>query len=115
MEEVFGVRQQATLERVCEALLQQLSGLGVDAQLLPESAEKAVDKDPYDGSSSWGLTWRDAKGSPRATLRIHGDGSFYAEYDVQQFLPTKDARWLDAVVAWGNNKKLTVEPRFIET
>ena len=58
-------------------------------------------RDPYSGTETLCGSWTNAAGSRVGLLKFHGDGSFYAEYDVVRPHP-RDPRWfVESVVAWG--------------
>jgi len=65
----------------------------------------------YGGWDSLIGIWRNRQGHRLGEIKLHGDGSFYAEYDVALQHPN-DARWfVECVVAWGRDGVIKTEAR----
>jgi hypothetical protein len=58
--------------------------------------------------------WYDAKQQRIGQLRFHGDGSFYAEYDIVLPHPKKPRCFVEAINAWGNEQNIKTEPKLLE-
>lgn len=105
-------------ESVCARLMSEMHKLGfLPGQLahVPafEQASAETSRDPYSGEETLCLYWKDARGHRIGELKFHGDGSFYAEYDVVQPHP-KDPRWfVEGVVAWGRDDAIKSEPKLL--
>lgn len=101
-------------EAVCARLAEEIRKLGF-AGGGPVYAEAGFSraKDPYSGEDSLVGVWRDARGGRLGEIKFHGDGSFYAEYDVALPHP-RDGRWfVEAVVAWGRDGLVKSEARLL--
>ena len=92
-------------EVICGRLIAEIHKLGFPAETLPplpiyEQAAFETAEDPYSGQESLCGVWRNKHGYRVGEMKLHGDGSFYAEYDVALPHPT-NARWfVEAVIAW---------------
>ncbi len=105
-------------EDVCARLVSEIHKLGFMPQQLgrePTFDEAAFErsKDPYNGEETLCGYWRDGKGGRIGQIKFHGDGSYYAEYDV--ILPhPKDPRWfVEGVVAWGRDGVIKGEAKLL--
>ena len=47
-------------------------------------------------------------------IQFHGDGSFYAEYDVVQPHPSKRHYFVEAINAWGRDGNIKTEARLLD-
>ena len=104
-------------EAVCAALREEVRKLGLPADdFLREGIEGAafeLAQDPYSREETLTGTWRDADGAKLGDIMFHGDGSFYAEYDVVRAHPG-DKRWfVEAVTAWGRDGTVKTEPKLL--
>ncbi|WP_052807848.1 hypothetical protein [Methyloterricola oryzae] len=103
-------------ENICARLLNEMHKLGFLPEQLAqapsfEQASLETSKDPYSGQDTFCLYWKDRRGHRIGEMKFHGDGSFYAEYDVVQPHP-KDPRWfVEGVVAWGRDGAIKSEPK----
>lgn len=70
--------------------------------------------DPYSQTQDLNADWQDDKGRKCGQIRFHGDGSFYAEYDVLRPHPYKQAYFVEAIHAWGREDLIKSEPRLLE-
>ena len=107
---------EALADSVCDALCKEvlISGLPVNhIDPSPGRAEFKLSRDPYDGSYSLIGTWRDSRGHKQGEILFHGDGSFFAEYDVISEHPAKPHWFIEAVTAWGNHQQLNAELRLL--
>lgn len=103
---------------LCARLEEEIRKLG-----LPPSASRpqpAFDqasferaRDPYSGEEGLSGTWLDARGQRIGSIRLHGDGSFYAEFDIAEPHPS-DRRWfVEGVAAWGRDSLIKSEPKLL--
>lgn len=105
-------------ETICVHLAGEILKLGFPDDKLPPfpvyaNADFASSKDPYSGEDSLIGTWRDGHGYRVGEIKLHGDGTFYAEYDVSRPHPS-NARWfVEAVVAWGRDGTIKSEARLL--
>ena len=105
-------------ETICNRLIAEIHKLGLSPDHLPslpnyDEAGFTTAKDPYSGIDSLIGIWKNANGYRIGEIKVHGDGSFYAEYDVALQHPT-DARWfVEAVVAWGKGDIFRSEARIL--
>ncbi len=105
-------------ETICVHLCEEIRKLGFPEENQPPfpvygEAAFAHAKDPYSGLDSLIGTWRNGQGYRVGEIKLHGDGSFYAEYDVALPLPS-NARWfVEAVVAWGRDDTVKAEAKLL--
>ncbi len=105
-------------EAICRRLAAEIAKLGFPEEKLPplpvfDEAGFATAKDPYSGLESLIGIWRNGQGYRMGEIKLHGDGSFYAEYDVALPHPT-NARWfVEAVVAWGRGDTIKTEAKLL--
>jgi len=106
-------------DAVCARLLSEISKLGIGTDQLPhlpvyEQAGVETSKDPYSGEETVCVCWKDRHGNRLGEIKFHGDGSFYAEYDVVAPHPT-DPRWfVEGVTAWGRGDVIKSEAKLLE-
>ncbi len=105
-------------EAVCARLEAEVAKLGLPPQ---ESRPRPVldlahfytETDPYSGEETLVGTWANHRGYRIGGLKFHGNGSFYAEFDVAEPHPT-DARWfVESVTAWGQGDTIKSEPQLL--
>lgn len=105
-------------EAICARLITEIEKLGFGAEhplTLPHytEAEFSTARDPYSGDETLIATWRDCAGHAIGTLKFHGDGTFYAEYDVARPHPL-DPRWfVEGVAAWGKGEMIKSEAKLL--
>ena len=101
-------------DAICERLITEIHKLDFSPekiQGLPvfEQATFSTAKDTYSGLDSLIGVWKNREGYRIGEIKLHGDGSFYAEYDIAMQHP-KDARWfVEGVIAWGRNDVIRSE------
>ena len=102
---------------LCRALRDQATKLGFDADAVPKvdpaAAVHRLEQDPVSGSTTLVGEWQDRHGYRIGMLLIHGDGSFFAEYDIVKPHPTKPRMFVEAVEAWGRDDDIRCEPRLM--
>lgn len=105
-------------EAVCARLEAEIHKIGLPAREsrprpLFELARRHTEKDPYSGEETLLCTWLNHHGFRIGQLKFHGNGSFYAEFDVGEPHPT-DPRWfVEMVTAWGQGDNIKAEPQLI--
>jgi hypothetical protein len=105
-------------EVVCARLLDEIIRLGFEPDQLTQLpvynlAKTERSKDPYSGEETLCLFWQNLRGHRIGQILFHGNGSFYAEYDVVLPHPT-DARWfVEGVTAWGHNDVIKSEAKLL--
>lgn len=105
-------------EKICQQLAAEIGKLGYPAAELPTppvfaDASFSQAKDPYSGVDSLVGVWRDGKGNRLGEIKLHGDGSFYAEYDVFRPHPSKQRWMVESVVAWGQDEVIKSEAKLM--
>ncbi len=105
-------------EAVCARLLSEIHKLGFLPRQLArvpvyDEAAFELSKDPYSGEETLCAYWKDPNGFRIGQMKFHGDGSFYAEYDVVQPHP-RDPRWfVEGVVVWGRDEVIKGEAKLL--
>ena len=105
-------------EAVCARLEAEIHKLGLPAKEsrprpLLGLAHFYAEKDPYSGEESLIGTWSDHRGYRIGGLKFHGNGSFFAEFDVAEPHPA-DPRWfVESVTAWGQGGTIKSEPQLL--
>ena len=112
-------KKRAFGHAICQRILENIRKLGfVESQTIKppiyEEAEFSLVTDPYTQSQDLVGYWRNAKGQNIGQIRFHGDGSFYAEYDVVQPHPLKPRFFVEAINAWGREDNIKSEPKLLE-
>lgn len=107
-------------EAVCARLLDEIEKLGIAPGRLArlpayDQAEFESSKDPYSGEETLCGHWRDARGHSIGQMKFHGDGSFYAEFDVVLPHPTDPCWFVEGVTAWGRGDAIKSEAKLLET
>ena len=105
-------------ETICARLASQIDKLGFPDDCLPpfpvfRQACFTRSKDPYSGQESVIGTWRNGHGHRIGEIRLHGDGSFYAEYDVALPHPANGRWFVEAVIAWGRDDSVKTEAKLL--
>ena len=104
-------------EIIFSAMQKEIIKAGIETEILPERPfEKGLFKhreDPYTRSYTLEGEWRDEKGQKKGEIVFHGDGSFYAEYDVVQAHPKKPVWFIECVTAWGREGMLKTEMKLL--
>jgi len=106
-------------EVICKHLVREIRMLGFTgdqvASLNPAYHEACFEtgRDPFSGEATLCGHWRGPSGRRVGEIKFHGDGSFFAEYDV--LLPhPKDPRWfVEGVIAWGRDDLIKSEPKLL--
>lgn len=105
-------------EAICARLIAEMQKLGFQPDQLARApvygeADVSSSRDPFSGEDTLIYSWKDARGYRIGELKFHGDGSFYAEYDVVQPHPS-DPRWfVEGVIAWGRGDSIKSEAKLL--
>lgn len=109
-------QEHSRIRRVQDSLLAELdkSGLGYCGTGIRASfASVRLQQDPFDQSLALIGQWRNPLGMNQGSLQIQANGQVYAEYDVLVVHPHKPRWFIEAVVAWGDDRELRSELRLI--
>jgi hypothetical protein len=106
-------------QAICKKIMENIIKLGFSDLLkikVPIYGEASfnVVTDPYTQSQDLVGYWYDTKLQRIGQLRFHGDGSFYAEYDIVLPHPKKPRCFVEAINAWGNEQNIKTEPKLLE-
>ena len=105
-------------DAICEHLIMEIHKFDFNPEIIQslpvfEQATFSTAKDTYSGLDSLIGVWRNREGYRQGEIKLHGDGSFYAEYDVALQHP-KDARWfVEGVIAWGRDDVIRSEAKLL--
>jgi hypothetical protein len=104
---------------ICQAIAEAIARLGFPLQTridLPsfDAAVFSLVTDPYTQSEDLVGYWYSAGRQRIGQIRFHGDGSFYAEYDVVQPHPRKKQYFVEAINAWGREDNIKTEAKLLE-
>lgn len=108
--------EKQTIQAVRAAFLKELNKAGLDS--FAESVEAPLvgadlRKDPYDGSETLYMEWRDQTGMRAGSILIHGTGQVFAELDIVANHPSKKSWFVEAVSAWGPRDALKSELKLL--
>ena len=103
---------------LCQQLGEEIRKLGFPLDRLPpvpefDQASFTRVKDPFSGLDSLVGIWTNARGHRIGEIKIHGNGSFYAEYDVTRPHPSQSRWFVESVIAWGRGSIIKTEPRLL--
>jgi hypothetical protein len=105
-------------EALCARLEAEIRKLGFPESenrprpLFSEAVFQIV-RDPFSGDDNLHGTWHGSHGYRVGGIQLHGDGTFYAEFDVGEPHPT-DKRWfVEGVTAWGRDDVIKGEPKLL--
>jgi hypothetical protein len=103
-------------EAICEALEREIQKLGLpEKPRTPrwESAQFKLRQDPALGMESLEVLWLGGRGEKLGSATLHGDGTFFAEFDVIQPHPHRHKWFVEAVCAWGAPGIIKAEARLL--
>ncbi|MCQ8182556.1 hypothetical protein PL263_19065 [Methylomonas sp. EFPC3] len=105
---------------VCQRMTENIVKLGFPLQTdlsLPDfdAAVFSLVTDPFTQSRDLVGYWYNAGKQRIGQIKFHGDGSFYAEYDVVKPHPTKKLWFVEAINAWGRQDNIKTEAKLLET
>lgn len=105
---------------VCRSIAENIARLGFPLQTridLPsfDAADFTLVIDPYTQSEDLVGFWYNSRKQRIGQIKFHGDGSFYAEYDVIQPHPSKKNYFVEAINAWGKEDNIKTEAKLLES
>lgn len=104
---------------VCRRIVETVAKLGFPLQTkidLPnfDAAEFSLVTDPFTQSQDLVGYWYNAGRQCIGQIKFHGDGSFYAEFDVAQPHPSKKRYFVEAINAWGKQGNIKAEAKLLD-
>ncbi|MGZ4958657.1 MAG: hypothetical protein ACXV7J_05350 [Methylomonas sp.] len=104
---------------VCQRISENIAKLGFSVQTgitLPDydAAQFSFVTDPYTQSLDLVGYWYKPGKLRIGQIRFHGDGSFYAEYDVVQPHPGNKLYFVEAINAWGRHDSIKTEAKLLD-
>lgn len=103
---------------VCSALVNEALKLGFSKNEIPDISWNGIRfsmmKDPANGNVCYSGNWVSELGLKLGEFQINSDGSFFAEHDLVKSHPTKKGVFVESVIAWGKNSRVTTEAKFIQ-
>lgn len=104
---------------VCNRIAENIAELGFslhENSVLPQfdSAEFNLVTDPYSQSQDLVGFWYNVGKQRIGQIKFHGDGSFYAEYDVVQPHPNQSGYFVEAINAWGRQDSIKTEAKLLD-
>jgi len=102
--------------QVCSAMNEYMRNIGTNkiVNIKFEDAEYKIEKDSFSGDYALLGKWYASNKLLCGSIVFHGDGTFFAEYDVIENHPKYKQWFIEAITAWGRDDSIKVEPRFIE-
>lgn len=106
-------------QSVCLRMAGEIEKLGFSEQdgvSYPDydAAEFTLTTDPFTQSQDLIGYWYNGGGQRMGQIKFHGDGSFYAEYDVVKPHPGKKGFFVEAINAWGREDAIKAEAKLLE-
>ncbi len=104
---------------VCQRISENIAKLGFPLQTdiaLPnyDAAEFSLVTDPFTQSEDLVGYWYNAGKQRIGQIKFHGDGSFYAEYDVVKPHPSKKQWFVEAINALGQQDNIKTEAKLLD-
>jgi len=104
---------------ICHRITENIVKLGFAVQSeikLPdfEAAQFSLVTDPYTQSQDLVGYWYNADKQRIGQIKFHGDGSFFAEYDVVKPHPRKKQWFVEAINAWGREDNIKTEAKLLD-
>lgn len=104
---------------ICQRIIEAIAKLGFSLQTrieLPnfDAAEFSLVTDPFTQSRDLLACWYSVGRQRIGQIRFHGDGSFFAEYDVLLPHPGKTQVFIEAINAWGRQGAIKTETKLLE-
>lgn len=106
-------------QAICKKIMETILKLGfsdptkIQVPVYREAKFNVV-VDPFTQSRDLVGYWFDTKQQRVGQLRFHGDGSFYAEYDIVQPHPKKPRWFVEAINAWGREDNIKAEAKLLK-
>lgn len=105
-------------EAICAAIAEAIRKLGIEpgSAGLPifEQARFNLVTDPYSRHEDLVGHWFDERNQRVGQIQFHGDGGFYAEYDVLQAHPNKPKVFINTMNAWGKAGQIKIEAQQLD-
>ncbi|WP_150051081.1 MULTISPECIES: hypothetical protein [Methylomonas] len=106
-------------QAVCKRIGENIAKLGFapeEGVSAPEfdGAEFSLVVDPYTQSQDLVGYWYNPGKQRIGQIKFHGDGSFYAEYDVVKPHPRKKQFFVEAINAWGQQDNIKTEAKLLD-
>lgn len=104
-------------QEVCQRMTETIVNMGLALPpALPwfDGARFELAVDPFTQSRDLVGYWYKDDKQRVGQIRFHGDGSFYAEYDVVQPHPDKPQCFVEAVNAWGRDGNIKTEAKLLD-
>lgn len=103
---------------VCQHIVENIAKLGFSLQtniILPnyDTAVFTLVTDPFTQTQDLVGYWYGSSKQRVGQIKFHGDGSFYAEYDVVQPHPNKKQFFVEAINAWGQQDNIKTEAKLL--
>ncbi|MCK9606541.1 MAG: hypothetical protein M0R33_08825 [Methylomonas sp.] len=121
---ILALEQQIAAKRdfgtaVCRRIGENIAKLGFSTQtnINPpnfDAAEFSLVTDPFTQSQDLVGYWYKPGKQRIGQIKFHGDGSFYAEYDVVQPHPSKKHFFVEAINAWGQQDNIKTEAKLLD-
>lgn len=110
-------QKQVLGEKICMALQAEISKLGFADKgfdnLSFDQLSFNLSHDSFAKHDSLEASWLGKRNNRLGSIVFHGDGSFFAEYDVVQPHPS-DKRWfIEAIEVWGNESTIKTELKLL--
>jgi hypothetical protein len=104
---------------ICRRISENIAKLGFSVQsdiTLPDfnAAVFSLVTDPFTQSQDLVGYWYNAGKQRIGQIKFHGDGSFYAEYDVAKPNPRKAQYFVEAINAWGREDNIKTEAKLLD-
>jgi len=104
---------------VCQRITENIVKLGFPLQTdlpLPnyDMAKFSLVTDPYTQTRDLVGYWYNKNEQRVGQIKFHGDGSFYAEYDVVKPHPKKSQWFVEAINAWGQRDNIKTEAKLLD-
>ena len=104
---------------ICKRIAENIAKLGFSLKTnieLPnfDAAQFTLVTDPYTQHQDLVGFWYGQDKRRVGQIQFHGDGSFYAEYDVVQPHPSKRHYFVEAINAWGRDGNIKTEARLLD-
>lgn len=105
-------------EAICQRITENIVKLGFalrDDIGVPrfEQARFELVTDPYSQSRDLVGFWHNRHQQRIGQIRFHGDGSFFAEFDIVRPHPGQRNCFVEAINAWGNAVKISTEAKLL--
>lgn len=106
-------------QTICQHIGDNIVKLGFSPQTgiaAPDfaAAEFSLVTDPFTQSQDLVGYWYNAGKQRIGQIKFHGDGSFYAEFDVVQPHPSKKRYFVEAINAWGRQDNIKTEAKLLD-